>query len=105
MSPPRRKGRIEGGSVQTVGRFDYHGRRRTFGSFPELDHESLATLRVPTPGKNLSGRDTSGDREFEGIVMGVEAVDAPQPRNDGTFPTVGALGTCVKVLDRWNDHR
>ena len=92
MSPPWGEGRIECGPVQTVGRFDNHGRRRSFRGLPELDYECLATLSVSASREYLSGSDASRNREFEGVVVGVESVDTPQPRDNGAFATVKALG-------------
>jgi hypothetical protein len=43
--------------------------------------------------KHLSGSDTSRDREFEGVVVGVESVNAPQPWDNWTFAAVDTLGT------------
>lgn len=93
VSPPWGEGRIKRGPVQTVRRFDDHRRRRSFRGLPELDHECLTTLSISTSREHLSGGDAPRDRELEGIVVGVEPVDAPQPRDNWTFVTVRTFGT------------
>ena len=101
VPPPRRKGRIKCRSIEIVGRFDDHRRRRSFWSLPELDHKRLTTLGIAASGKHLSGSDTSGDRKFERVIVGIESVDAPQPWNNRTFAAVTALGPCAtKTLNR-----